>query len=319
MGNVSAPEWKYSSVAEIGKELRNVELFHHPGATLLCFDTETTGVDKEKDPHTGNWVAKRDPMTGRRIFDEPTEVSAQKFKVAENGELILVDSLEEYVKPSIPVPQNVEEITGITNEFLSTKPSWHEVHPKIRDFFGNNVVIAHNAPFDVKFMSRMYEREPNDTFRPIAVIDTLALSRYMYPEAKSRKLGDMIDMLQLQHKVDYLCEGEMGYHNSTYDVVALRVLYEALLKELDNRLAKRRIVPYIQYVYYFHGYNRYQPSVVFKTPAGKIEFNFYFSKWVSNEVDLNVVDMVKFENNALEFAHCADIDALKKFREIKEA
>lgn len=305
--NVSPPNWKYSSVAGATKELQSMELFHLPGAVLIFFDTETTGVDKE-----------RDPLTGRRIYDEPTEVSAQKYLVAADGGLTLIDSLEVYVKPSIPVPKNVEEITGITNDFLQDKPAWHEVHKTIRDFFGNHVVVAHNAPFDVKFMSRMYASE-GDTFAPAGVIDTLAIARYLYPEAKSRRLGDMIEMLQLQYKVDYLCSGEYGYHNATYDVVALRVLYESLRQGIPDCRAKRRFVPYISYAYYFNGFNRYQPSTVFKTSAGKIEFNHYFSKWVSNEVDLNMVDIGKFEDLALEYTHCADMKELKKFRDKKEA
>ena len=305
--NVSPPEWKFTCVSGATKELQNMELFHVPGMTLIFFDTETTGVDKEKDP-----------LTGRKIEDEPTEVSAQKYLVEADGGLTLIDSLEVYVKPSIPVPQNVEEITGITNEFLKDKPAWHEVHENIRAFFGNHVVIAHNAPFDVKFMSRMYERE-GDQFNPAGVIDTLAIARYLYPEAKSRRLGDMIELLQVQYKVDYLCSGEYAYHNATYDVVALRVLYESLRQGVPENRAKRRFVPYIQYGYYFHGYNRYQPATVFKTSAGKIEYNHYFSKWVSNEVDLNMVDIGKFEELALEYTQCADMKELKKFRDKKEA
>ena len=166
-------------------------------------------------------------------------------------------------------------------------------------------------------MSRMYDRM-GDRFEPAEVIDTLAVSRYLYPEARSRKLKAMIELLHLQGTVDYLCEGEYDYHNSTYDVVALRVLYEALRANLDAKLHGKRFVPLIEAVWFWKGHNHCQTATVFKTPSGKIEYNHYTSKWMSDEVDLSAVDMKRFEESALKFARCSSFSELKKFRKLPE-
>ncbi len=304
--NISPPNRKYNMGGGLAGETDKLLLFHVPGMVLIFFDTETTGLDKRKDP-----------LTEKRILDEPTEVSAQKYIVEPDLSLRLIGSMEQYVKPSVTVSPDAAKETGITDEFLQDKPSWAEVHSRIRDFFGNYIVIAHNAPFDVKMMSRMYDRM-GDRFEPAEVIDTLAVSRYLYPEASSRKLKAMIELLHLQGTVDYLCEGEYDYHNSTYDVVALRVLYEALRACMDAKLLGKRFVPYIVAVWYWQGYNHYQPATVFLTSSGKIEYNHYSSKWMSDEVDLSAVDMKRFEESALKFARCSSFSELKKFRKLPE-
>lgn len=40
-------------------------------------------------------------------------------------------------------------IHGITAEMVATEPRWHDVLPKIVDFIGDDVVVAHNAGFDI--------------------------------------------------------------------------------------------------------------------------------------------------------------------------
>ena len=293
-----------SSASACFREAEKLGLYHTPGIVMVFFDTETTGVDGRKDP-----------LTNEKILDEPTEVSAHKYLVEPDLGLRLVDNIEIYVKPSIPVPQDVEELTGITNEMLADKPSWAEVHKKIRDFFGHYIVVAHNAPFDVKMMTRMYER-CGDTFEPADVIDTCAAARYMFPDAESKKLDKLIEFLQLQSRVDYLSKGELDYHNSSYDIIAMRVLYEAMRNNLETRFQGRRLIPYIEYAYYWAGHNHCQTATVFKTSSGKIEFNHYSSSWMSDEVDLSIVDMKKFEENALKYTGSADLKEMKKFRKL---
>lgn len=293
-----------SSAAACYEAAEKLGLYHTPGMILVMFDTETTGVDSRKDP-----------LTNEKILDEPTEVSAHKYIVEQDMSLRLIDTLEQYVRPTVPVPADVEELTGITNEFLSDKPAWADVHARIRDFFGNYIVVAHNAPFDVKMMTRMYER-CGDSFEPSDVIDTCAAARYMYPEAESKALMKMIEFLQIQYKVDSLTEGQLDYHNSSYDIVAMRVLYEALRETLGTRFVGRRLVPYIEFAYYWEGHNHCQTATVFKTSSGKIEYNHYSSSWMSDEVDLTVVDMKKFEENALRYTRSADLKAMKKFRKL---
>ena len=309
---VSPPKATYMMHTNLSCEAGKVGLFHRPGVILVFFDTETTGVDKVKNEETGRWVTKKDPLTGRTILDEPTEVSAQKYRVTESGSLELIEELEVYIKPSIPVPPDVEEITGITNEFLADKPNWADVHTQIRDFFANHIVIAHNAPFDVKMMDRMYTRM-NDCFKPDGVMDTLAICRYLFPEAESRKLKSMIEMLQLQYKVDYLCEDGVDYHNSTYDVVALRVLYEALVDRIPEALRGKRTVPYISGAYYEPGKNHFMPSTVFITNLGKIKYNHTMNKWMSNDAALYHIDMGAFEKLALDFTRSYDLQQMKEY------
>lgn len=130
---------------------------------FVVLDFETTGLD---------------PSTDKII-----EVSALKYK---NG--ILIDEFQTLINPKIKIPYEITEINGITNAMVKNKPTIEEILPKLLDFIGELPIVAHNAPFDAKFLKynvlRHYgEDNINNTF-----IDTLAIARKLFPNLRNHKL-----------------------------------------------------------------------------------------------------------------------------------
>ena len=89
----------------------------------VVIDLETTGLNPQ--------------------YDFITEFGAV---LVENSEI--VDTFEQFVKPKKRIPEEVEDLTGITNEMVSDAPSINIVLPKFLKFIGNDILVGHNIDFD---------------------------------------------------------------------------------------------------------------------------------------------------------------------------
>ena len=117
-----------------------------------------------------------------------TEIGAVRVK---NGEI--VDTFECFVNPEIPIPQKIVEITHITDDMVKDAETIENVMPKFLDFIGNLKLVAHNADFDVGFLK--YNAENLGLTMNNEYIDSLALSRQLFPEFKKHKLGILAEKL----------------------------------------------------------------------------------------------------------------------------
>ncbi len=99
------------------------------------------------------------------------------------------------VNPGTPVPVNIEELTGIGDEMLAQAPPVATVLPGLLAFAEDSVLAAHNARFDLSFLTAACEgaglRWPS-----FAVIDTVQLARYLMvvpDEVPDCKLGTLAE------------------------------------------------------------------------------------------------------------------------------
>jgi DNA polymerase-3 subunit alpha (Gram-positive type) len=139
--------------------------------SFVVFDTETTGWNKEN---------------GRVI-----EIGAIKFK---NG--IVLAKKSWLINPGIPITSSSQRIHGISDSMVKDSPSFREVYAKFAAFTKGSVLLAHNASYDVRFVTAEIERNkltpiPNQT------IDTLRLARKWFPELKSHSLTNLIRDLSI--------------------------------------------------------------------------------------------------------------------------
>ena len=130
--------------------------------TFVVFDIETTGFSNTNDKIT-----------------EIGAVKIENFKV--------VGRFSELVNPEVDISYKIQELTGITNDLVSDKPTIEEILPKFLEFVGDSVLVAHNAEFDMGFISQK-SREQGLEFKNKSV-DTLTLARVLLPHLKRHRLN----------------------------------------------------------------------------------------------------------------------------------
>jgi len=140
---------------------------------FVVFDLETTGLSSERDA--------------------VTEIGAVKVV---NGEII--DTFSTFVNPQIPIPAKITQLTGITDEMVKDAPVMEDVIDSFLSFCEGSVLVAHNASFDVGFIRHAARKFKKDFDFPF--LDTLQLSRKMFPQLKSHRLNVVAEHL----KVDLL-------------------------------------------------------------------------------------------------------------------
>ena len=164
--------------------------------TFVCFDLETTGLSIK--------------------YDRITEFGAVKIK---NG--FVIDRLDILINPEKEIPHDIELKTRITNEMVKDKPTINEVLPEILAFFGDAIIVSHNIEFDYGMLKEAVRRRGFGTFE-YPSIDTLALSRYIYPENVSHSLGSLCKRLEVAYD-------EEGAHRADYDAQVLASCWISLL------------------------------------------------------------------------------------------
>ena len=130
--------------------------------TYVVFDIETTGLS---------------PVT-----EKITEIGAVKI---ENGEI--TERFSQLINPQKPIPPNIVNLTGITDEMVADKPAIDTVLPEFLEFCKEAVVVAHNASFDTGFIRKAATDLSLDFHNKIA--DTLTLSRELFPDEKKHSLN----------------------------------------------------------------------------------------------------------------------------------
>lgn len=123
-----------------------------------------------------------------------TEVGIMKVK---NGEVI--DEFSCFVNPEKPIPQRVIEVTNITDDMVKDAETIETVMPKIIEFVGDSVLVAHNADFDIGFLK--YNAKELGLTLDNTYLDTLRLAKELFPEYKKYKLGIIAENLGIKVEV----------------------------------------------------------------------------------------------------------------------
>lgn len=166
--------------------------------TFICFDIETTGLSAARD--------------------KITEIGAVKV---ENG--VITDTFSTFANPEMPIPQKITQLTGITDDMVKDAPSQSKAVGAFLEFAGDNVLVAHNAPFDTSFIAKACEdmgKEYNYTS-----IDTVAISRAILTDIKNCKLDTVAKFLRL---------GDFNHHRATDDAEMLARIFINLCQRLTD-------------------------------------------------------------------------------------
>ena len=166
--------------------------------SFVVFDLETTGLSP--------------------VNDTIIEIGAVKVV---NGEI--VDRFSEFVNPQRKIPQNIVELTSITDEMVENADTIDVVLPKFMDFIEGSALVAHNATFDVGFVTAAAQKL-EIPFKA-CFIDTVAMSRALLTDIKNHKLNTVAAHLGISLE---------NHHRAVDDATAtghIFVKFMSMLKE----------------------------------------------------------------------------------------
>jgi DNA polymerase III epsilon subunit family exonuclease len=170
-------------------------------ATFCVVDLETTG--------------------GSPGLSKVTEIGAVRIRAGE-----VVDRFVTLVNPNRPIPPVVTELTGIDDEMVAASPDIEDALAAFVDFAGQDVLVAHNAPFDLRFLNYERRRLASRYFTQ-PWLDTLVLAR--------RLLDGQVERHDLRTLAGWADTSVQPIHRALPDAEATAEVLVALLGLLAER------------------------------------------------------------------------------------
>ena len=168
-------------------------------------------------------------------FETTGMVPAQGARATEVAIVLLegtqvVDRFASLMQTGAWIPPFIEELTGISNAMVAAAPPAEAVMREAARFVGDAPMVAHNAAFDSKFWQSELQHAGLQATQPFAC--TVLLSRRVYPDAPSHKLGNLIDHLGLPRT------------GRAHRALADAEMAAALLARMQHDLGQRYGVPW---------------------------------------------------------------------------
>ncbi len=168
------------------------------GRIYVAVDLETTGLDPNKDTII--------------------ELGAARFR---DGEVL--EEFSQVVNPGRRIPQNIQQLTGITQAEADRAPSLSSVANAFRTFIGDHPLVGHNVSFDAAFL------ESHNLYRFNQKLDTWELAVILMPGLPSYKLGRIAADLGIDLE---------NAHRAFDDAEATMRIFE-IFREIGQRFAEK--------------------------------------------------------------------------------
>ena len=165
---------------------------------VVCFDIETTGLDKRRD-----------------VITEIGAVVLRDGQVAE--------TFNTFVDPGRPLDRTIVELTGITDDMLKGAPSQAEAINAFLDFAAGRPLAAHNAEFDMGFIAEGC-RKMGRPFENTS-IDSLILAQNLLPQLSKHKLDIVAEHLNLP---------AFNHHRASDDAATVAYMLIPFFKMLED-------------------------------------------------------------------------------------
>ncbi|KRL39063.1 helicase C-terminal domain-containing protein [Liquorilactobacillus uvarum] len=136
----------------------------------------------------------------------------------------IINSFNTMINPLMPIPKEVQHLTGITNKDVKKAPLFEDVAGTIFALLQDTTFVAHNINFDYRFLNAEFERVGYPASE-LEGIDTVQLSQILLPTLPSFKLSYLSEYLNLSHRHP---------HHADSDAEATAQLLIFLLKTIAN-------------------------------------------------------------------------------------
>lgn len=178
---------------------------------FIAFDLETTGT-----------------VPG---VDSIAEIGAIRFI---NGE---VDSIfSTLINPLKPMPPGASAVNGITDDMLIGKPTIDQILPSFAEFCGDDLMVAHNAPFDCQFLVAAVKKFELPAPKGI-VVDSLPIARKVLPGLPNYKLGTLVQHLKIPTQNFHRAEADATYLGHMFQILMKRISIGGQAPKVENLIA----------------------------------------------------------------------------------
>lgn len=178
---------------------------------FIAFDLETTGT-----------------VPG---VDQIVEIGAVLFV---NGQVDAVFST--LIDPLRPIPPGASRVNGISDDMVRGKPTIDKILEPLSEFCGNDIMVAHNAPFDSQFLIADYKKIELPTPGGI-ILDTLPISRKVFPGLANYKLGTLVQHLKIPTSQFHRAEEDATYCGHLFMELVKRISINGQPPALANLIA----------------------------------------------------------------------------------
>jgi DNA polymerase-3 subunit epsilon len=160
---------------------------------FIAFDLETTGT--------------------RPLQDEIIEIGAVLFDGSTS-----IKTYGVLVDPGIPIPPDASAVNGISDDMVKGKPRIEEVLSSFAEFCGDLPLVAHNAPFDYKFLLEDIKKHRAAAPQGV-VLDTLPLARQVFPGLPNYKLWTLVRHFNFPSGTFHRAEEDSAYCGLLFDKI----------------------------------------------------------------------------------------------------
>ena len=178
---------------------------------FIAFDLETTGF-----------------VSG---VDQIIEVGAVRFI---DGQVDAIFST--LVDPLKPIPLAASKVNGITDDMVKGQPRIETLLTSFSEFCGDDVMVAHNAPFDTQFLIADYLKHEFATPSGL-VLDTLPISKKVFRGLANHKLGTIVSHLKIPTTDFHRAEEDATYCGKVFIEMIKRISINGQPPAIDNLVA----------------------------------------------------------------------------------
>ncbi|GLH77596.1 DNA polymerase III subunit epsilon [Bradyrhizobium sp. SSBR45G] len=171
----------------------------------IVLDTETTGLDA---------------LRGDRLVEIGCVEMVNRMPTGQ--------VYHRYINPQRDMPAEAFAVHGLSTEFLSDKPLFHEVVEDFLAFIGDDPLVIHNASFDIGFINAELDRVKRAPIPRERLVDTLLLARRKHPGVSNR-----LDDLCSRYAID---NSRRTKHGALLDAELLAEVYVDLVGARQSQL-----------------------------------------------------------------------------------
>ena len=178
---------------------------------FIAFDLETTGT-----------------VPG---VDQIVEIGAVRFN---NG--IVESVFSTLVDPQKLIPPGATAVNGITDDMVRGKPRIETLLNSFSEFCEDSIIVAHNAPFDAGFLTVDIRKFESPAPRGL-LIDTLTISRKVFPGLPNYKLGTLVQHLKIPSTGFHRAEEDATYCGQVFIEMIKRISIGGKIPQVENLVA----------------------------------------------------------------------------------